>query len=1549
MDLTTRSARKRLSGRVLVFSASCALIGAALLFLTWNMRAQQSSGSKAVVRHGFVLNGRIEGSVQQLTGEATTLNGGASLTGDLLVPGTPTVRLNGNPTFGGTVQGGGGAQPSNYQITLNGNAQLGHLLTRTNPITIPNVPAPPASTGTRSVVINSAGQSPGAFSTLRDLTLNGNVGTMSVPPGTYRNFTANGGSGFALGVAGATTPAVYNLNSLTLNGGSHLQVVGPVVLTTATSVTLNAIMGTEGNSRWLDFRVASGGVTLNGGSALHAVVNAPSGTVTINGNSRLVGNVTCDRLVVNGGLIQIVQQDATAPAIIINQPAAGTFVNAANINVTGTFSDESPTTVTVNGTPASLSGNTFSAAVSLVEGNNQLLVVATDAFGNQSQATRGITRDTAPPALMVSPEATLTNAAQVAVNVTLTDASPSTVTVNGAAATPNGNVFTASVPLVEGLNTIQVSATDAAGNQNTATSYVTRDTVAPVLNLISPADGFVTDTTSIDLYGQVADATQVTITADGNPVIVNGNTFSGQISPPEGVSQIHVRATDAAGNSTEVVRSVTSDDTEPVITDITPAEGTVIAGVTATIQGRVIDATTVTVKVGNATASVSAGGLFTAANVPVAEGENEFLIKALDVAGNESEAELLLVGKDLTPPAAPSVFSVQTPTQLGFQSIEGRAEPKTKVRITGGVETAQATAAAGTGLFVVNVKLAAGTNALQVTSIDAGDNTSPAVALSITSDANLPLAPDGQPSRITVATGDTQRGLVATELPRPLIAIVRDRSGNPVSNAIVRFTVTHGGGRFTNGNASADAQTDGDGYARARYVSGNAPGVQLVRADFAGNLLAPTTFMAEALTSEPGAVTSVSGTVRDSNLRALPNVLVRLSGQETRTGADGRFRIENVPAGPHQILELIGRDQITLPGRWPNITYDMDVLPGIDNNLGRQLFLPKVNDGVAMPLDASGIVTSDTSVQLNVVGGEPPIVITARAGTRVTFPPDATDKRLSVTRILASRVPMPLEDGLASNLFISVQPSGAIFDPPLEVSFPNADELQPNTEVMLMSFDHDAGRYVRVGGGKVTADGLRVRNDPGSGIRVGAWHSLPPRPGGGGGNPQPDEITVIAQIKIKGNPDLEGVHINDILAQLGGNRAMVLTERALWHDSEELTVRGRANRSNGNAPGAAAEVHIDVDIPTEIPEVTLEEVSFKDNYAIKPDDGSEEYKDPHWQKPASPDPNYKGEPVAYKNEGGKKIKLVAKFSLAKEITEPPKPQVKADGNDPYELAPVVAKYDKKTKTLKLENGVVTTAFTADTIDYIEAMNFKWEVSFDEGKKWFDAGTSSNQMYVTLGKPDAAYHIIVHLATKNLKGLKKDAPQAIVNAVWAEFSDRAIYRAKDEQQTTKMTYWGAFCHNPATTKSDPPDCFKPKGIPVRGDARCEGWQEFFVEVLRTQGVNAVKIFVTAKPQTDFATGQAYVSGIVVRNNPVQGNAPNPPVDFNGHAIIRVKVNNVEKIYDPSYGTGPFDNLIAWENASLVEVYYQVRKDGPVIPSLTKQNQPTTEETVATVIP
>lgn len=287
-------------------------------------QAQPFSGT-ALVRHAPTLNGNVEGSIHQMTAENATLNGGARVTGDLFVPGTPTVRLNGSPAYGGTQDGTGSATPTNRTITLNGGASLGHVVRRTDAIALPAVAAPPPPTGTRSVSLNKSGQSPGDFSTLKNLTLNSNVGQIVVPPGTYGNFNANSGSGFVLGVAGATTPAVYNFQNLTLNSNSGFTVVGPVEVTVDGGFSTNTTMGAPGHPGWLKLRIAGGGLSLASNRIVYAHLEAPDGTLTLNGGSKLIGAVTADRLIVNGNsLLQLV---ASAP---VNQPPTVALTAPAN-------------------------------------------------------------------------------------------------------------------------------------------------------------------------------------------------------------------------------------------------------------------------------------------------------------------------------------------------------------------------------------------------------------------------------------------------------------------------------------------------------------------------------------------------------------------------------------------------------------------------------------------------------------------------------------------------------------------------------------------------------------------------------------------------------------------------------------------------------------------------------------------------------------------------------------------------------------------------------------------------------------------------------------------------------------------------------------------------------------------------------------------------------------------------------------------------------------------------------------------------------------------
>ena len=132
-----------------------------------------ASCETVIVRHAPQISGTVDGTIRQLLPESTSINGSGVVTGDLLIPGSPTVRLNGNPDYDGTVDETGATSPTNHRVTLNGNAQLRHTIRRVDAIPMPTVAAPTAPTGVLDVTFTNPSQTVGSWADVRNLTLSG--------------------------------------------------------------------------------------------------------------------------------------------------------------------------------------------------------------------------------------------------------------------------------------------------------------------------------------------------------------------------------------------------------------------------------------------------------------------------------------------------------------------------------------------------------------------------------------------------------------------------------------------------------------------------------------------------------------------------------------------------------------------------------------------------------------------------------------------------------------------------------------------------------------------------------------------------------------------------------------------------------------------------------------------------------------------------------------------------------------------------------------------------------------------------------------------------------------------------------------------------------------------------------------------------------------------------------------------------------------------------------------------------------------------------------
>ena len=154
---------------------------------------------------------------------------------------------------------------------------------------------------------------------------------------------------------------------------------------------------------------------------------------------------------------------------------AGTATANANITISGG----------ADGYTSFPSQGSFSKTITLKEGKNNITITLTDEYGNSVNLIRTITKDTtAPTIILIDPFPPVGSVGSQVIYVYSTPttvkgyAEPgSAVTVNGSSVTQDSlGVFTYSMTLQPGNNTLTIVATDKFGNQNTKTYTINYST-----------------------------------------------------------------------------------------------------------------------------------------------------------------------------------------------------------------------------------------------------------------------------------------------------------------------------------------------------------------------------------------------------------------------------------------------------------------------------------------------------------------------------------------------------------------------------------------------------------------------------------------------------------------------------------------------------------------------------------------------------------------------------------------------------------------------------------------------------------------------------------------------------------------------------------------------------------------------------------------------------------------------------------------------------------------------------------------------------------------
>jgi hypothetical protein len=260
-------------------------------------------------------------------------------------------------------------------------------------------------------------------------------------------------------------------------------------------------------------------LTLSGTNTYTATVTAPGATsfnrsggyydVTVEATNT-AGTVTTQNA---AGLaaLKLIVREKVAPVITIVSPTSGASVTNNKQPVTFTVVDEtggsgvklSSIVVKQDGTAAASStitstaitngySVTYTPASALSDGSHTVIITASDNDGNAAtQKSTTYKVDTVPPTLNITAPANelVTNSSSLVVRGTTNDATSSPVTVKmtlnntdqGSVSVGTDGTFTKTLTLVNGLNTIVITATDAAGKASSVTRTVTLDTSKPVV------------------------------------------------------------------------------------------------------------------------------------------------------------------------------------------------------------------------------------------------------------------------------------------------------------------------------------------------------------------------------------------------------------------------------------------------------------------------------------------------------------------------------------------------------------------------------------------------------------------------------------------------------------------------------------------------------------------------------------------------------------------------------------------------------------------------------------------------------------------------------------------------------------------------------------------------------------------------------------------------------------------------------------------------------------------------------------------------------------
>ncbi|HCI45360.1 MAG TPA: hypothetical protein DE315_07530 [Candidatus Omnitrophica bacterium] len=391
--------------------------------------------------------------------------------------------------------------------------------------------------------------------------------------------------------------------------------------------------------------------------------------------------------------------DTLAPDIAILIPANGSLLATAIPAISGSLNDAtsgintSSVRVSVDGvdltSQAAITQTTFETFVldALGDGGHTITVETADLAGNSAVQTSGFTTDTTAPVIS---NLTPANMSTITANVPTVsaafadsgsgiDVSSAQILVDSVNVTPHATVteagfsYTPTVPLNNGYHTVAVTIADVADNiaQAACSFNVLIDVLPPTVFNITPANGSLLATATPTLSAAFADnltgvaPLSAHILLDGVEVTGQSNVAASGFSfvPAalnDGAHTLSISVRDNQGNQAQASVNFTTDTTAPVISNLTPADGSTVTVNTPAISADFADSlsgintSSVRVLLDNtdvtAQAVITASGFELTPASPLATGNHTVEVQVADIAGNITQVNF--------------GFTVSTPTPV---------------------------------------------------------------------------------------------------------------------------------------------------------------------------------------------------------------------------------------------------------------------------------------------------------------------------------------------------------------------------------------------------------------------------------------------------------------------------------------------------------------------------------------------------------------------------------------------------------------------------------------------------------------------------------------------------------------------------------------------------------------------------------------------------------------------------------------------------------------------------------------------------------------------